>query len=199
MMIELIKLPYAYDALEPVISKETIEYHHDKHHQAYVNKLNELIEGTELADMHPCEILKNLDKAPADKKQAIINQGGGVYNHNVYWKQLAKDGQKEPKGELKEAIDKAFGSFEEFKEKFEKAGSGQFGSGWTWLVEKDGKLEIMTTANQDAPISKGYKVLLNNDVWEHAYYVDYRNKRAEYLKKFWDIVDWSVVEERFAK
>lgn len=199
-MIELMKLPFEMDALEPVISKETLEYHHDKHHQAYVNKLNELVKGTELEDMDcPCKILKNIDKAPEDKRQAIINQGGGVHNHNLYWSELAKDGQKEPTGELKEAIDKTFGSFEEFKEKFEKAGLGQFGSGWVWLVLKDGKLEIITTLNQDAPVSKGYKELLNNDVWEHAYYIDYRNKRAEYLKKFWDIVDWKVVEERFSK
>lgn len=199
-MIELIKLPYAYDALEPVISKETLEYHHDKHHQAYVNKLNELLKGTEFEDAEcPCKVLKNLDKLPEDKKQAIINQGGGVHNHNVYWTELSGDGKKEPTGELKEAIDKAFGSFEEFKEQFQKAGSGRFGSGWVWLVEKDGKLEIMTTLNQDAPISKGYKELLNNDVWEHAYYIDYRNDRGGYLKKFWDIVDWAVVEERFAK
>lgn len=198
-MIELMKLPFGYEDLEPVISKETLEYHHDKHHQAYVNKLNELLEGTEFADKCVCEVLKNLDQLPADKKQAIINQGGGVHNHNVYWNELGKNGAKEPTGALKEAIDRDFGSFDAFKEAFQKAGAGHFGSGWVWLVEKDGKLEIMTTINQDAPISQDYKELLNNDVWEHAYYIDYRNKRADYLKSFWDIVNWDVVAERFAK
>ncbi len=196
-MIELIKLPYSYEALELVIGRETVETHHDKHHQSYVDNLNKLIEGTDLADMCVEEILKNLDKAPADKKQAITNNGGGVYNHNLYWEQLIPGGAKEPTGALKEAIDKAFGSFEKFKEEFENAGKSQFGSGWAWLVKDGDAVKIVKTANQDSPISDGLVPLLANDVWEHAYYLDYKNKRAAYLTEFWKIVNWDKVAERF--
>ncbi|MCI5674943.1 MAG: superoxide dismutase [Ezakiella sp.] len=196
-MIELMKLPYEHDALEPVISKNTVEFHHDKHHQNYVDTLNKLIEGTELASLTIEEIIKNLDKAPADKKQAIINNAGGVYNHNLYWEELIPGGASEPTGALKEAIDKAFGSFEKFKEEFEAAGKGRFGSGWAWLVKDGDEVKIVSTANQDSPLSEGLIPLLANDVWEHAYYLDYQNARAKYLSEFWKIVNWDKVAERF--
>ncbi len=196
-MIELMKLPYEHDALEPVISKNTVEFHHDKHHQNYVDTLNKLIEGTELASLTIEEIIKNLDKAPADKKKAIINNAGGVYNHNLYWEELIPGGASEPTGALKEAIDKAFGSFEKFKEEFEAAGKGRFGSGWAWLVKDGDEVKIVSTANQDSPLSEGLIPLLANDVWEHAYYLDYQNARAKYLSEFWKIVNWDKVAERF--
>ncbi|MDD7761135.1 MAG: superoxide dismutase [Ezakiella sp.] len=196
-MIELMKLPYEHDALEPVISKNTVEFHHDKHHQNYVDTLNKLIEGTELASLTIEEIIKNLDKAPADKKQAIINNAGGVYNHNLYWEELIPGGASEPTGALKEAIDKAFDSFEKFKEEFEAAGKGRFGSGWAWLVKDGDEVKIVSTANQDSPLSEGLIPLLANDVWEHAYYLDYQNARAKYLSEFWKIVNWDKVAERF--
>lgn len=197
MTIELMKLPYAYDALEPVIGQETVKVHHDKHHQTYVDNLNKAIAGTEFENMDVEEILKNLDRAPKDKLTAIKNNGGGVYNHNVYWQQLIPGGSKEPTGKLKEAIDKAFGSFDAFKEAFEAAGKGRFGSGWAWLVKDGEDVAIVSTPNQDSPISEGKVCLLGNDVWEHAYYLDYKNDRAGYLKKFWDIVNWDEVAKRF--
>lgn len=196
-MIELMKLPYSYEALEPVIGRETVETHHAKHHQTYVDNLNKAIEGTEFAEMSIEEIIKNINNAPEDKKNAIRNNGGGVYNHNLYWEELTPGGASEPTGALKEAIDKAFGSFEKFKEEFENAGKTRFGSGWAWLVKDGDEVKVMSTANQDCPLTDGLIPLLGNDVWEHAYYLDYKNARAKYLSEFWKIVNWDKVAERF--
>lgn len=201
-MLELKKLPYEYDALEPVISKETMTFHHDKHHQAYVDKANKLLEGTGYEDKTcPCCLLKNLDDITdnPDKKQGLINNLGGVHNHNLFWTSMTPGGSSEPNGELKEAIDQTFGSFEDFKKEFEAKGAGQFGSGWVWLVLSDGKLEIIAKKNQDSPVLDGKKPLLGNDVWEHAYYLDYQNARAKYLEEWWKLVNWDVVEERYNK
>lgn len=196
-MIELMKLPYSYEALEPVIGRETVETHHDKHHQTYVDNLNNAIKGTEFEGMNIEEIVKNINKAPEEKKNAIRNNAGGVYNHNLYWEELIPGGASEPTGELKEAIDKAFGSFEKFKEEFENAGKARFGSGWAWLVKDGEELKVISTPNQDSPLTDGLVPLLGNDVWEHAYYLDYKNARAKYLTEFWKIVNWDKVAERF--
>ena len=202
-MLELMALPYEYDALEPVISKETMTFHHDKHHQAYVNTANTLLEGTgSEEETCPKCLLKKIDEITDDaaKKQKLINNLGGALNHNLFWKSMTPGGSSEPAGDLKEAIDKKFGSFEEFKTKFEDAGKGQFGSGWAWLVvDENGELEVMSTKNQDNPVLVGKKALLGNDVWEHAYYLDYQNARPKYLQEWWKVVNWDVVEERFQK
>lgn len=191
-------LAYAYDALEPTIDEETMHLHHDKHHASYVNNLNNAIEGLDLPDCI-AEILKNLDQVPAEKRQAVINNGGGHYNHKLFWESMTPGGANEPQGELKEAIDKAFGSFDQFKEEFQKKGAGQFGSGWAWLILENGELKVTSTANQDNPISNGAIPLLGNDVWEHAYYLTYKNVRPDYLKAWWKVVNWDVVAERYAK
>mgnify|MGYP002714363295 FL=1 len=201
-MLELMDLPYEYDALEPVISKETMTFHHDKHHQAYVNTANELLEGTGYEEKKcPKCLLKAIDEITddADKKQKLINNLGGVLNHNLFWNTMKPGGSNEPVGELKEAIDKKFGSFENFKKEFEAAGKGQFGSGWAWLVLNDGELEVISTKNQDNPILEGKQAILGNDVWEHAYYLDYQNARPKYLEEWWKVVNWDVIEERFQK
>lgn len=199
-MLKLMELPYEYDALEPVISKETMTFHHDKHHQTYVDTANKLIEGTGFEDKECAKcLLKKIDEITddADKKQKLINNLGGVLNHNLFWKSMTPGGSKEPSGELKEAIEKSFGSFDEFKKEFEEAGKARFGSGWAWLVVNDGNLEVMSSINQDNPILEGKTPLLGNDVWEHAYYLDYQNARAKYLEEWWKLVNWDVVEERY--
>ncbi|MGM0496774.1 MAG: superoxide dismutase [Bacteroidota bacterium] len=200
MAFKLENLPYAYDALEPYIDKETMELHHDKHHAGYTNKLNAAIEGTELENKSIEELLQNVSKYPV----AVRNHGGGYYNHNIYWKIMSPNGGGEPTGVLKEAIGRDFGSFEAFKEDFKKAATGQFGSGWAWLIiAEDGKLSICSTPNQDNPIMdlpgccKAKKILMGIDVWEHAYYLKYQNKRAEYIDAFWNVVNWEEVERRF--
>lgn len=197
MTFKLEELKYEYNALEEAIDEETMKIHHGKHHQSYVDKLNDAVEGTEYANSSLEELLENLDNLPEDIKTKVRNNGGGHYNHTLFWETMTPGGSKEPVGKVKEGIEKTFGSFEEFKTKFEEAGAGRFGSGWAWLVSKDGKLEIMSTPNQDTPISEGYKVLLGNDVWEHAYYLRYQNRRPEYLKNWWKVVNWDVVEDRF--
>lgn len=197
MAVKLYELPYEHNALEPVISEETVKYHHDIHHQTYVDNYNKAVEGTDLEGKDVAEVLRDLDAIPEDIRQAVINNGGGVFNHNQYWEIMTPGGSKEPVGKLKEAIEEAFGSYDDFKEKFEEAGAGQFGSGWASLVEKDGKVEIIKTANQNTPHSDGYNIIFSNDVWEHTYYIDYRNKRAEYLSKWWDLVNWDIAEERY--
>ena len=196
-MYKLDDLKYPYDALEPIIDKQTMELHHGKHHQAYVNNLNNAIEGLDLKANTIEELLKDLMQIPEAKRQAVINNGGGHYNHTLFWESMTPGGAKEPQGDLKKAIDETFGDFEKMKDLFEKAGAGQFGSGWAWLVLEDGKLKITSTANQDAPISKGQIPLLGNDVWEHAYYLKYQNRRPEYLKAWWNVVNWDVVTKRY--
>ncbi len=188
---KLPELPFAKDALEPVISEETIEYHYGKHHQAYVNNLNNLIAGTEFEDMSLEEIIKK-------SSGGVFNNAAQVFNHTFYWNCLAPDAGGEPTGELAAAIDKAFGSFAEFKEKFSATAVGTFGSGWAWLVKKDdGELEIVSTSNAGTPLTEGKTPLLTCDVWEHAYYVDYRNARPAYVGKFWDLVNWDFVASNY--
>jgi Fe-Mn family superoxide dismutase len=198
MAYEVPALPYAYDALEPHIDAETMTLHHDKHHQAYVDKVNAALEGTDLAGKPIEEVIANLDAVPADKKGPVRNNGGGHLNHSLFWESMSPDGGGAPSGDLGAAIDAAFGSFDSFKEQFEAAGVGQFGSGWAWLILDGGELKITSTANQDNPISDGKVALVGNDVWEHAYYVSYRNRRPEYLKAWWNVVNWDVVAARYA-
>jgi Fe-Mn family superoxide dismutase len=196
-MEELPKLDYEYDALEPHIDKETMEIHHSKHHQGYTDKFNAAIEGTDLADKSVCEILKDLAAVPEDIRSAVQNNGGGFCNHRIFWSILSPNGGGEPSGALAEAINKKFESFEKFKEEFSAAAATRFGSGWAWLVLNDGELEITSTANQDSPISEGKKPLLGLDVWEHAYYLKYQNKRTDYIEAFWNVVNWDEVGKRF--
>jgi Fe-Mn family superoxide dismutase len=191
-------LPYAYDALEPHIDEQTMRLHHDKHHQAYVDKVNGALEGTDLADKPIDEVVANLDAVPEDKRGVVRNNGGGHLNHTLFWESMSPDGGGAPSGDLAAAIDQAFGSFDAFKEQFEAAGVGQFGSGWAWLIVDGGSLAITSTANQDNPISSGKAPLLGNDVWEHAYYLKYQNRRPEYLKTWWNTVNWDKVAERFS-
>jgi Fe-Mn family superoxide dismutase len=191
-------LPYAYDALEPHIDEATMKVHHDKHHQAYVDKANAALEGTEWADKDVAEVLKNLDSLPTDKQGPVRNNAGGHYNHSLFWQMLSPDGGGAPSGDLGAAIDAKFGSFDAFKEEFKNAGIGQFGSGWAWLVHDGSGLAVAKTPNQDAPISSGSTELLGCDVWEHAYYLKYQNKRPEYLDAFWNVVNWDFVAQRFA-
>jgi Fe-Mn family superoxide dismutase len=198
MPYEVPPLPYAADALEPHIDAETMTLHHDKHHQAYVDKLNAAVEGTDLDGKPIEELIAGLSSVPDDKRTAVRNQGGGHLNHTLFWETMSPDGGGEPTGDLATAINETFGSFDEFKEKFEAAGVAQFGSGWAWLVIDGGNLAITSTANQDNPVSDGKTPLLGNDVWEHAYYVSYRNRRPEYLKAWWNTVDWNKVGERYS-
>lgn len=197
MTFKLEDLKYDYNALEEVIDVETMKIHHGKHHQAYVDNLNKAVDGTEFANLSLEELLTSLDKLPEDIRGAVRNNGGGHYNHSLFWETMTPGGSVEPVGKLKEAIEETFGSFEEFKTKFEESGTKRFGSGWAWLVSKDGKLEILSTPNQDSPITDGYEVIIGNDVWEHAYYLRYQNRRAEYLKNWWKVVNWDKAEERF--
>ena len=251
-------LPYDYDALEPHIDEATMRVHHDKHHQAYVDKANAALEGTEWADKDVEEVLRNLDSLPEDKRTPVRNNGGGHYNHTLFWESMSPDGGGEPSGalgdaiagtdldgkpveealqnlsslpddkqtafrnnggghanhtlfwesmspdgggepsgDLGDAIKEAFGSFDDFKEQFEANGVGQFGSGWTWLVLDGGELKLTKTPNQDSPVLDGQTPLLGNDVWEHAYYLKYQNKRPDYLKAWWNVVNWDKVAERY--
>ena len=192
MAFELPKLPYAYDALEPHIDKETMEIHHSKHHNTYVTKLNDAVKGTDLESKSIEEIVKNLDAVPENIKTAVRNNGGGHLNHSLFWELLSPE-QKELSGELKEAIESAFGSVDKFKEEFEAAAAGRFGSGWAWLVVNNGALEITSTPNQDNPVSEGKTPVFGVDVWEHAYYLKYQNKRPEYLSAIWNVVNWDKV------
>jgi Fe-Mn family superoxide dismutase len=198
MPYEVPPLPYSADALEPHIDAETMTLHHDKHHQAYVDKLNAAVEGTDMDGKDIEELIAGLNDVPEDKRTAVRNQGGGHLNHTLFWESMSPDGGGEPEGDLASAIDETFGSFDEFKEKFEAAGAAQFGSGWVWLVLDGGKLAITTTANQDNPVTDGKTPLVGNDVWEHAYYISYRNRRPEYLKAWWNTVDWGKVAERYS-
>jgi Fe-Mn family superoxide dismutase len=197
MSFELQKLPYSYSALEPHIDSLTMEIHHSKHHGAYTNNLNKAIEGTELEKLSIEEILKNVSK----RSPAVRNNGGGFYNHNLFWSILSPNGGGKPFGEISKAIDKHFGSFDAFKEKFSNAAATRFGSGWAWLVDRQGELVVFLTPNQDNPLMdiseiKGHP-LLALDVWEHAYYLKYQNRRPDYINSFWNIVNWEEVENRF--
>ena len=191
-------LPYAYDALEPHIDKATMEVHHDKHHQAYVDKVNAALDGTPLADTPIEDVLKDLGQVPGDKLGAVKNNGGGHYNHSLFWESMSPSGGGEPSGALADAIASAFGSFADFKAKVKETGVNQFGSGWSWLVLDGGSLAVVGSANQDNPISDGKTPLLGVDVWEHAYYLKYQNRRPDYLDAWWNVVDWSKVAERLA-
>jgi len=200
MSFELPKLKYAFDALEPHIDAKTMEIHHDKHHAGYTKKLNSAIEGTDKEGKNIENILKNLDMS----NKAVRNNGGGYYNHNLFWEIMSPDGGGKPEGELASAIDAAYGSFEAFKEEFSNAAAGQFGSGWAWLCVHDGgKVEVCSTANQDNPlmpeIGCGGTPILGLDVWEHAYYLNYQNKRPEYIDAFFNVIDWKEVSSRYAK
>lgn len=196
MAFELPQLPYAYDALEPHIDKETMEIHHTKHHNTYVTNLNAAVEGTEFADQSIEELVKNINSVPEDKQTAVRNNGGGHYNHSLFWQLLSKDGG-EPKGEILDAINAKFGSFEKFQEEFTAAATKRFGSGWAWLVLNNGELEVVSTPNQDNPLMEGKTPLLGLDVWEHAYYLNYQNKRPDYIKAFWNVVNWDKVNELY--
>ncbi len=198
MAYEVPALPYAADALEPTIDQATMELHHDKHHQAYVDKANAALEGTEWAGKDVREVLESLSSLPADKQGPFRNNGGGHYNHSLFWETMSPDGGGDPTGPIADAITAAFGSFDAFKEQFEAAGVAQFGSGWAWLVLDGGELAITSTPNQDSPVLEGKEPLLGNDVWEHAYYLNYQNKRPAYLAAWWAVVDWGKVAERFA-
>ena len=196
MAYEVPDLPYDYDALEPHIDEDTMHLHHDKHHQAYVTQVNNALEGTEHADKPIEEVLRDLSAVPEDKRTAVRNNGGGHYNHSLFWEWMSPDGGGEPEGDLASAIESAFGSFDDFKAKFKDAGIKRFGSGWAWLVHDGSGLTIVSTANQDNPVSDGQTPLLGVDVWEHAYYLKYQNRRPDYLKEWWNVVNWTEVNRR---
>jgi superoxide dismutase, Fe-Mn family len=198
MPYEVPPLPYDYAALEPHIDEATMRVHHDKHHQAYVDKVNAALEGTEWADKPIEEVVANLSQVPEDKRNAVRNNGGGHYNHSLFWEWLSPDGGGEPDGALADAINSAFGSFADFQGKLKDAGVNQFGSGWTWLVHDGSGLAVTSTANQDNPITDGKTPLLGIDVWEHAYYLKYQNKRPDYLDAVWNVVNWAKVAEGYA-
>lgn len=195
---ELPELPYAYDALEPTIDKETMNIHHTKHHNTYVQGLNGALEGhSDLQDKNLEELLTSIDSLPEEIRTPVRNHGGGHANHSLFWKVLSPNGGGNPKGEVAEKIDAKFGSFDAFKEEFQKAAAARFGSGWAWLVVNNGELEIMSTPNQDSPIMEGKTPILGLDVWEHAYYLNYQNRRPEYAQKFWEVVNWDEVEKNY--
>ena len=198
MTYQLPKLPYGYDALEPYIDVETMHLHHEKHHNAYVTNLNAAIEKhPELGSKSIEELIADIDALPEDIRTAVRNNGGGHANHTFFWEIMAPKAGGEPVGELKTAIDEAFGSFTDFKAKFKAAATTRFGSGWAWLVVKDGKLEIISTPNQDSPLMEGLTPILGLDVWEHAYYLNYRNVRPDYVDAFWNVVNWDKVNELY--
>ncbi|MBC1423709.1 superoxide dismutase [Listeria seeligeri] len=198
MTYELPKLPYTYDALEPNFDKETMEIHYTKHHNTYVTKLNEAVAGhADLASKPVEELVANLNSVPEDIRGAVRNHGGGHANHTLFWSILSPNGGGAPTGNLKTAIESEFGTFDEFKEKFNAAAAARFGSGWAWLVVNNGKLEIVSTANQDSPLSEGKTPVLGLDVWEHAYYLKFQNRRPEYIDTFWNVINWEEANKRF--
>jgi Fe-Mn family superoxide dismutase len=199
MAFELPALTYDFNALEPNIDARTMEIHHDKHHAGYTSKLNAAIEGTEWESKSIEEILANLDSVPEAKRTAVRNNGGGYANHALFWEVIGPNGGGNPSGELGDAINSTFGSFDAFKEQFAAAATGQFGSGWAWLyVTKDGGLAVKGTPNQDTPLMDGETPILGIDVWEHAYYLHYQNKRGDYVANFWNVVNWDAVAEKYA-
>jgi superoxide dismutase, Fe-Mn family len=204
MAFTLPKLPYAYDALQPSIDARTMEIHHTKHHQAYIDKVNAAIAGTPLESKSIEDLISDMSAVPADKKGAVRNNGGGHANHSLFWTIMGPGKGGSPSGELAAAIDSTFGSFQTFKEKFADAAATRFGSGWAWLIVEGGKLKIGSTANQDSPLmgeavaGVGGTPILGLDVWEHAYYLNYQNRRPDYVTAFWNVVDWDAVAARFA-
>lgn len=199
MAFELPQLPYAYDALEPHIDKETMNIHHTKHHNTYVTNLNNALEGNEeLLSKTVEEVVSNLDAVPEAARTAVRNNGGGHANHSLFWQIISPNGGGEPTGELAEAINKKFGGYEGFKEEFSKAATTRFGSGWAWLVINNGELEVTSTPNQDSPLMEGKTPILGLDVWEHAYYLNYQNRRPEYIGAFWNVVNWEEVSKRYS-
>ncbi|WP_059171146.1 superoxide dismutase SodA [Bacillus sp. FJAT-27445] len=200
MAFELPQLPYAYDALEPHIDKETMNIHHTKHHNTYVTNLNNALEGNEeLLSKTVEEVVSNLDAVPESARTAVRNNGGGHANHSLFWQILSPNGGGEPTGDLADAISSKFGSLETFKEEFAKAATTRFGSGWAWLVVNNGELEITSTPNQDSPLMEGKTPILGLDVWEHAYYLNYQNRRPEYINSFWNVVNWDEVSKRYSE
>ena len=197
MAYEVPDLPYGYDALEPHIDEATMRVHHDKHHQAYVDKANGALEGTEWEGKPIEEVLQSLSSLPADKQGPVRNNGGGHWNHTFFWETMSPDGGGEPTGALADAINAKFGSFEDFKTAFGEAGVGQFGSGWAWLVKDGDGVDIVKTPNQDTPVSEGKTPVIGIDVWEHAYYLKYQNKRPDYIKAWFNVVDWDKAAQRF--
>lgn len=198
MTYKLPDLPYAYDALEPHIDEETMKLHHDKHHNTYVEGVNKAIEGHEdLQKLSIEELVTKLDEVPEDIRTAVRNSGGGHANHSLFWEIMSPNGGGEPTGELGDAITDAFGSFDDFKSEIKTAGTGQFGSGWAWLVVDNGDLKVVNTPNQDSPLTDGKTPIFGVDVWEHAYYLNYQNKRADYLDTFWNVVNWDEVAKRY--
>jgi Fe-Mn family superoxide dismutase len=192
-------LPYAFDALEPTIDKMTMEIHHGKHHNAYVTNLNKALEGQgDLANLSIEQLLSQLDRVPESIRTAVRNNGGGHMNHSMFWKIMKHGGGGEPKGPLADAIKAAFGSFADFKTKFSQAGVTRFGSGWAWLLVKDGKLAVESTPNQDNPIMTGGKAVMGLDVWEHAYYLKYQNRRPDYIEAWWSVANWEEIEKNYA-
>lgn len=198
-MHTLPKLEYAYNALEPHIDEQTMTIHHTKHHQAYIDKLNGAVKGTKLESMDVNELLKKINEVPENIRTAVRNHGGGHSNHSFFWRIMAPNAGGEPKGKVADSIKKAFGGFDKFKEEFANAGLNRFGSGWAWLVVNNGKLEVYSTANQDSPLMENKVPVLGVDVWEHAYYLRYQQKRADYLAAWWNVVNWKKVNELFEK
>jgi Fe-Mn family superoxide dismutase len=201
MAYELPPLPYDYNALEPYIDEETMHLHHDKHHQAYVNNLNAALQGqSQFDNMSVEDVIRNLNSVPDAVRTAVRNNGGGHLNHSMFWQIMKPNGGGEPTGDLGNAITSAFGSFDQFKAAFNDAGAKRFGSGWAWLViGADGKLAVTSTANQDSPLIDGLFPVMGNDVWEHAYYLKYQNRRPDYLAAWWNVVNWDEIAKRFAQ
>jgi superoxide dismutase, Fe-Mn family len=197
MAYEVPALPYDYNALEPHIDEETMRIHHDKHHQAYVDKANAALEGTDWADKPAEEVLKNLSSLPADKQGPVRNNAGGHANHSLFWTIMTPEGGGEPSGALAGAIESTFGDADKLREQLNDAGAKRFGSGWAWLVVKGGSLEVTSTPNQDSPLMDGSTPILGIDVWEHAYYLNYQNRRPDYLASWWNVVNWDEVAARF--
>jgi superoxide dismutase, Fe-Mn family len=200
MAFELPQLPYAYDALEPHIDKETMNIHHSKHHNAYVTNLNNALAGNEeLLSKSVEEVIANLDAVPEAARTAVRNNGGGHANHTLFWQILSPNGGGEPTGDLQAAINAKFGSLDSFKEEFAKAATTRFGSGWAWLAVNNGELEVTSTPNQDSPLMEGKTPILGLDVWEHAYYLKFQNRRPDYINTFWNVVNWDEVAKRYAE
>ena len=200
MAFELPALPYAYNALEPYIDTQTMQLHHDKHHQTYVTNLNNALKDHPFAALQPEEVLRRISEVPDVARTAVRNSGGGHVNHTMFWQIMKPNGGGEPTGEIANAITSSFGSFDTFKTAFNDAGTKQFGSGWAWVtLGQDGKLQISSSANQDSPLLTGVYPILGNDVWEHAYYLKYQNRRPEYLNNWWNVVNWDEINKRYAQ